>query len=186
MDLASYVFKPKHGPELAIKVIEAFCDDFLHYQHEGFYLHWRSSESAKADGTIKYRPLPDGFLEFTIETESGNMEAWTEACYDDRELEASDLTDSFFALLSKDFWHEADGKPEYHFYERELCELVSDLSDDDSRIVSFGSGRKAWVRGNKTEKNRYETIDLLDYAMTAPIVKEKQSNPQGKQLQLAL
>ena len=159
MDLASYVFKPRCGSELAMKVIEAFCDDFLHYQHEGFYLHWRSSESAKADGTIKYRPIPDGFVEFTIETESGNMEAWTEACYD------------------------TDGKPDYHFYERELCEIVSDLSDDDSRIVSFGSGRKAWVRGSKAEKNRYETIDLLDYAMTVPIVKEK---PEGEQLQLTL
>ncbi len=183
MDLASYIFKPRHGPELAMKVIERFCDDFLHYQHEGFYLHWRSSEDAKADGTIKYRPIPDGFVEFTIETESGNMESWSETCYEDRELEASDLTDSFYALLSKDFWYEHDGKPEYHFYERELCELVSDLSDDESRIVSFGSGRKAWVRGAASEKKRFEMIDLLDYALTVPIVKEK---PQGTQLELTL
>jgi len=182
MDLASYVFKPRHGPELAMKVIERFCDDFLHYQHEGFYLHWRSSESAKADGSIKYRSIPDGYVEFTIETESGNMEAWTEACYEDRELEASDMTDSFFALLSKDFWYEHDGKPEYHFYERELCELVSDLSDDDSRVVSFGSGRKAWVRGTASENKGFEIIDLLDHALTVPIVKEK---PQGTQLEFA-
>ena len=184
MDLASYVFKPRCGSELAMKVIEAFCDDFLHYQHDGFYLHWRSYESAKADGTIKHRPLPEGFVEFEIETESGNMEAWTECCYDERELEASDLTDSFFELLSEDFWYTTDdGVTEYHFYERELCELVADLSDDDSRIVSFGSGRKAWVRGSKTEKNRYEMIDMLDYALTVPIVKEK---PQGEQLKLTL
>jgi hypothetical protein len=184
MDLASYIFKPRHGPELAMKVIERFCDDFLHYQHEGFYLHWRSSEGAKADGTIKYRPLPDGFLEFTVETEGGNMEAWTECCYDERELEASDLTDSFFALLSEDFWYTTDdGVTEYHFYERDLSELVSDLSDDDSRIVSFGTGRKAWVRGSKAEEKTYQTIDLLDYAMTVPIVNRK---PQGEQLQLTL
>ena len=181
MDLASYIFKPRHGPELAMKVIERFCDDFLHYEHEGFYLHWRSSESAKADGTIKYRPLPDGYVEFTIETEGGNMEAWTECCYDERELEASDLTDSFFALLSKDFWYETDGKPEYHFYERELAEIVACLASDDSRVVSFGAGRTVWLRGSKAENNRYNTVDLLDYALTVPIVKEK---PQGEQLQL--
>ena len=93
------------------------------------------------------------------------------------------MTESFFALLSEDFWYTTDdGETEYHFYERELCELVSDLSDDDSRIVSFGSGRRAWVRGTASENKGFETIDLLDYALTVPIVKEK---PQGEQLKLA-
>ena len=182
-ELASYIFKPKHGPELAMKVVNRFCDDFLHYDHEGFYLHWRTSKSIKASGMGTRRPLPEGFIEFTIETDNGNLEAWSETCYSERELEAEDLTGSFFAILSEDFWYEHDGKPEYHFYERELCELVSALSEDDSRIVSFGTTRQAWVRGTASEKKRFETVDLLDYALTVPIVKEK---PQGMQLELTL
>ena len=183
-ELASYIFKPKHGPELAMKVINRFCDDFLHYDHEGFYLYWRTPKSIKASGVGATRPIPEGFVEFTIETDTGNLEAWSETCYSERELEAGDLTEGFFAILSEDFWYtDEEGKAEYHFYERELAEIVAALSDDDSRVVSFGTTRQAWVRGNKAENNRYETVDLLDYALTVPIVKEK---PQGEQLKLTL
>ena len=183
-ELASYIFKPKHGPELAMKVINRFCDDFLHYDHEGFYLHWRTSKSIKASGMGTRRPLPEGFVEFTIETDAGNLEAWSETCYSERELEAGDLTESFYALLPEDFWYtDEEGKAEYHFYERELAEVVAGLSDDDSRIVSFGAGRQAWVRGTASEKKQFETVDLLDYTLTVPIVKEK---PRGTQLELTL
>ena len=186
-ELASYIFKPKYGTQLAITVIERFCNDFLHWGHEGFYIHWRTAEKAIKNGTQKYRPLPDGWVELNVETDNGNMEAWTESCYDDRELEAGDMTDSFFAMLPQDFWHkDNEGKAEYNFYERELCEIVAALSDDDSRVISFGSGRSVWIRGAASEKNCFHTIDLLDYAMTVPIVKEKQTNPQGRQLQLTL
>ena len=182
-ELASYIFKPKHGPELAMKVIERFCDDFLDYGHEGFYLRWRTAEQARLNGTDKYRPLPEGYVEFAIETENGNLEVFSECCYKERELEASDLTESFFAMLPSDFWYEVDGMPEYHFYERELAEVVAALSDNDSRVISFGCGRSAWVKGSALENNTYKTVDLLDYALTVPIVKEK---PQGTQLELTL
>ena len=36
--LGSYCFKPKHGPEIAEKIIERFVNKFLSYDHEGFYL----------------------------------------------------------------------------------------------------------------------------------------------------
>ena len=184
MELASYIFKPKHSQEIAMKVVERFCNDFLHYEHEGFYLNWRTSKQIEASGTGKYRPLPDGFIEVNIECDGGhcNMEAWTEACWDERRLEASDLTDSFFAILPEDFWYTGeDGKPDYHFYERELAEIVGSLTADDSRVVSFGCGRQAWVRGTKAENGSYSMIDLLDYTLTVPIVNRK---PEGEQLQL--
>lgn len=180
-ELASYIFKPKHGPELAMRIIERFCNDFLNYEDEGFYLHWRSAENAHPS-SLRRRPLSDGYVEFIIETENGNLEAWTECCYSERELEASDLTESFFAMLPSDFWYRIDGKPEYNFYERELADIVGALSDDDSRVVSFGNGRSAWVRGTSLENHKWETIDLLDYVQTVPIVEEKQ---QSKQLRLA-
>tara|TARA_R110000824_G_scaffold100088_2_gene237887 strand:- start:2370 stop:2915 length:546 start_codon:yes stop_codon:yes gene_type:complete len=178
--LASYVFKPKHGVEVAKKVLERFCDDFLHYENEGFYFHWRTPDT-RTHG----RPVPEEHVELIIETENGNLEVWSEVCYEDRELEAKDLTDSFFAVLPSDFWHTGeDGKPDYHFYERELAEVVAALSAENSRVVSFGDGRQAWIMNiDSRGKCRSHTIDLLDYAMTVPIVKER---PQGDQLELTL
>ena len=180
-ELVSYVFKPKDGFEVAKKVLERFCNDFLHYEHEGFYFHWRTPEgSAKS-----HRPVPEGHIEFLIETESGNMEVWTETCFEDRFLDASDLTESFFAVLPPHFWYTQDDKPEYHFYERELSEVVAALSAVDSRVVSFGGGRTAWAMDINSEgKSRTQTVDLLDYVLTVPIVKE--NKPQTKQLALSL
>ena len=157
--LASYVFKPKHGVEVAKKVLERFCDDFLHYENEGFYFHWRTPDT-RTHG----RPVPEEHVELIIETENGN---------------------SFFAVLPSDFWHTGeDGKPDYHFYERELAEVVAALSAENSRVVSFGDGRQAWIMNiDSRGKCRSHTIDLLDYAMTVPIVKER---PQGDQLELTL
>jgi len=187
MQLGSYIFKPKHGADLAIKVIQRFCNDFLHYEHEGIYIHWRTKAKVEANGTGKWRPLPDGFIEMCIEGDDFNLNAWTETCYEERRLDASDLTDSFFALLPQDFWYADDaGKAEYHFYERELCEIISALATDDSRVVTFGGGRSMWVKDKSMENSGYKTIDLLDYALTVPIVKENETNPQGRQLQLTL
>ena len=63
--LASYCFKPKHGPEIAEKIIERFVNKFLSDDHEGFYLHWRRHDPRVrqlgrhrlASGTGK-QPLP--------------------------------------------------------------------------------------------------------------------------------
>ena len=182
--LASYVFKPKHGYQVARKIIQRFCDDFLHYEHEGFYLHWRVAEEVNSHHPRSLRPLPAGYAEFSIEVESPNMDCWSETCYEDRGLTGQELTDDFFALLGDDFWFaNEEGKPDYHFYERELAEVVAALSAENTRLVSFGTTRTAWVMDIDTQgKYRSNTIDLLDYALTVPTVKK---TPQGEQLKLA-
>ena len=184
--LASYIFKPKHGHEVATKIIQGFCDGFLLYESDGFYLNWRTPKSsARAYESSNHRHLPEGYIEFEIETDGSHIDSWSEACYDDRSLTAQDMTENFFVLLGDDFWDcDEDGKKLHNFHERELSELVCALSTEDSRTVSFGGGRTAWIGERKNGKNKYKSVDLLDYALTVPIVKE--SATQDNQLALAL
>ena len=64
--LGSYIFKPKHGIEVAGKIIERFARDHLHWGDAGCHVYWTSEHSRKN--------LPEGYIEFHIETEGGNIE----------------------------------------------------------------------------------------------------------------
>ena len=167
--LGSYCFKPKHGAEIAEKIIERFVDKFLNYDDEGFYLHWR-----RHDPRRRYRNVPEGWVEFYIDTENGNLEAFSETCYWEEELDAQDLTEHFFALLGEDFWAaDDDGKPIISFYERELFEVVCALASPGTRVVSFDE-RMAFVHEVNPDDSQGETqhIDLLDYALTVDLKKK--------------
>jgi hypothetical protein len=180
--LASYCFKPKCGPEIAYKIIERFCDKFLSYDHEGFYLYWRKHEPNRL-----HRPVPEGWVEFYVDTDNGNLEAYSETCYWEEEVDGCDLTEHFFAMLGEDFWHkDDDGETFYSMYERELFEIVQALSAEDSRTIAWGGDRTAYISyKDETGERAVKHLDMLDFAMTVPIVKEEQTNPQGRQLQLA-
>ena len=165
--LTSYIFKPEHGHEIATKIIERFCNDFLYYSHEGFYLNWRTS-GPSGHGR---QNLPEGYIEFWIETENGNMEAWTETCFNEEPLTAHDLTDGLFVLLGEDFWHEDDsGKTMYTFEERELCEIINHLAEDDTRVIALGSGKEAFVSYQSSARGRgFKTIDTSDFLFNVHI-----------------
>ena len=157
-NLASYCFKPKHGAAIAKKIVEHFCNKFLSYDHEGFYLHWREH-----DPTMKYRTVPKGWLEFYVDTDNGNMDAFSEICYCEEEVDGYDMTEKFFAVLGEDFWYEDDdGSVVYTMYERELFEVVAALSKDDSRVVAWGGDRTAYISyENKHGLRGVEHLDLL-------------------------
>ena len=58
------------------------------------------------------------------------------------------------------------------------------LAEPDSRMVSFAAGRTAFVSEINAEgRGHCEHVDLLDYTLSVPIVKEK---PHGEQLKLTL
>tara|TARA_A100001515_G_scaffold11659_5_gene9136 strand:+ start:4396 stop:4947 length:552 start_codon:yes stop_codon:yes gene_type:complete len=172
-NLSAYCFKPKHGIEMARKIIEHFCNDFLDYAHEGFYLYWREH-----DPRLKHRTLPEGWVEFYVDTDCGNLEAWSEVCYQEREVEAYDMTEKFFVLLGEDFWHEDDdGQLQYTMYERELFELVIALSEEGSRSIAWGGDRTTYVSYTNDKGERgTEHVDMLEYVLTTPI---KNENKKG-------
>lgn len=173
--LASYCFKPKHGVDVATKIIEHFCDKFLNYSHEGFYLHWRGH-----DQSVKHRPLPEGWVEFYIDTDNGNLEAWSEMCFWEEEVDGHDLTEKFFALLGDDFWWEDNyGVKQYTMYERELFEVVAALCEDNSRVIAWGPDRTTYIsyQNHKGERG-VKHLDMLEYAMTVPLDDEEKDDRQ--------
>ena len=172
--LSSYCFKPKHGPEVAKKIIEHFCDKFLSYEHEGFYLYWREH-----DPNIKHRAVPEGWVEFYVDTDNGNLEAWSETCFWEEEVDGHDLTEHFFAMLGDDFWDkDENGSVNYTMYERELFEIVTALSVGGSRAIAWGGDRTAFISYvNEQGERGVKHMDLLSYAMTAPIETENKKGP---------
>jgi len=179
--LTSYIFKPKHGKELAKIVIEVFCNDFLNYADCGNYLWWRDP----VPGSVA--PLPEGYVEFHIENDyNSEPDSFSESCYLDTEITAQQMADDMYVLLNKDFWYpdHENGGLLFNFEDRELCEVIIALADPSSRVVSFGSDRRAFVSEVNSEGVGYhKNVDLLDYALSVPIVEEK---PQGEQLKLTL
>jgi hypothetical protein len=178
MSLTSYIFKPKHGAEVSKKVIQAFCSDFLSFGVEGLYLWWRDPLPSGRHS------VPEGYLEFHVDQE-GPVEYFSEACHHDAELTASQLAEDLYILLGDDFWYDdlASGGKSYTFEDRELSEIVEALCEPGSRMVSFGSGREVYaVDINSDGKYSRKHVDMLDYALTVPIVKESQQ----EQLQLTL
>ena len=179
--ITSYIFKPKHGKELAKKVIEAFCNDFLNYEDCGNYLWWRDPVPASPV------PLPEGYVEFHIENDyNSDPDSFSESCHFDTEITAQQMADDMYVLLNKDFWYpdHENGGLLFNFEDRELCEVIVALADPSSRVVSFGSDRRVFVSEVNSEGVGYHKhVDLLDYALSVPIVEEK---PQGEQLKLTL
>ena len=173
--LSSYCFKPKCGPEIAEKVIERFVNKFLSYDHEGFYLYWRKHEPSQL-----HRPVPEGWVEFYVDTDNGNLEAYSETCYWEEEVDGRDLTEHFFAVLGEEFWHkDDDGETMYTMYERELFEVVQALSAENSRTIAWGGDRTVFISyedgtGHRATKH----LDMLDYAMTTPLDNDKKDDKQ--------
>ena len=177
--LTSYIFKPKYGLEVSKKIIEAFCSDYLGFATEGLYLWWRPETGGRLC-------TPEGYVELHIDSENG-FQHFTETCYHGEELTASQLADDLYILLGDEFWYddiESGGKL-YNLEDRELSEIVEALCATDSRMVSFGSGREVYtVDINSEGKNHRKHVDMLEYALALPIVKESQQ--QVEQLQLSL
>ena len=58
-------------------------------------------------------------------------------------------------------------------YERELFEIVTALSADDSRAIAWGGDRTAYISYvNEKGERGVQHMDLLEHAMTAPIETE--------------
>ena len=164
--IVNYVFKPKHGTQLARKIIGSFVNKYLLYEEHGFYLHWR--EKRHVD------PLPEGYVEFTIESDDGNMEYFTETGFGQGDITSGNLTDDFFAMLDDSFWEkDSDGNIYYSFEDRELMEVVMALSADGSRVISTGADTAGWGGCQKDDGGwTVNRIDITNYLLNAPIKKE--------------
>jgi len=160
--LGSYIFKPRHSEEVAGKIIERFVRDYLQWEEAGAYVYWTSPRSR--------RNLPEGYVEFYIDSDQPDFEVYSETCFEEAELSAEELTNSLFILLGETFWHNDDeGNPVYTFEDRELGELVNHLAEDGSRVISHGAGKEAWVSERNSSGWACKTIDTSDFLFNVPI-----------------
>jgi len=167
--LGSYIFKPKHGPDVTGKIIERFVRDHLHWDDAGCHVYWTSEHSRKN--------LPEGYIEFHIEAEEGgNIEMFSETCFQDEELSGEDLTGGLFILLGEDFWYKDDsGKTIYTFEDRELAEIVSHLTEDGTRCIATTPGKEAYVSyqyQSSAPQRGFKTIDTSDFLLNVHIENE--------------
>jgi hypothetical protein len=157
MEFGNFVFKPKNR-ELAVKVISHFCNKFLGWEDCGTW----------ADFSPVDKDEPEGYILLAINSESFDAESFTECCYIDEPVDAEDLTEHMFVLLDEEGFFdcpdEEDGKL-YSLEDRELSEVVSALSQNSSRVLSFW-GTHVWLT-DKDEKgnSRSKTESLIDYAL---------------------
>ena len=177
--IVNYVFKPKHGTQLARKIIGSFVNKYLLYEEHGFYLYWR--EKRHVD------PLPEGYVEFTIESDDGNMEYFTETCFGQGDITSGNLTDDFFAMLDDSFWEkDSDGNIYYSFEDRELMEVVMALAADGSRVVSTDAHTASWVGHQEANGEwKVDRIDTTSHLLNVPLeAVEKEKILQKKQMNL--
>jgi len=173
--LGSYIFKPRHGEEVAGRIIERFVRDYLQWDEAAAGVYWTSPRARKN--------LPAGYVEFHIESDQPDFEIYSESCYRAEELSAEELTEGLFILLGETFWHDDDeGNPLYTFEDRELCEIVNHLAEDGSRVISYGAGKEAWVSERNSSGWACKTIDTSDFLFNVPI----DFSEKDKQLTLPL
>ena len=158
--LGSYIFKPRYDAMLSEKIINGFLNDFCDYENAGFYTYWHNAT----------KDLPSGYVQFSIETDNGDLEQYSEMSFEDTELTAEQLTRDMYVLLGQDFWHkDDDDNTIYSFEERELCEVVSCLAVPDSRVISSsGDAQYAHVR-EATADCGWKRVSTVDFLLNAPL-----------------
>tara|TARA_R100001163_G_scaffold59760_1_gene48668 strand:- start:4198 stop:4668 length:471 start_codon:yes stop_codon:yes gene_type:complete len=119
-----FIFKPQH-PQIAEKIIENFTSK------------WLSWDECSAYSRMISKDCPDGYYRVEIEVE-GIAQEYTEACWQNAPLTASDLADDMFIVLHEQGFFECDeeGEPIFSFEDRELCEVITALAENSSRIIS--------------------------------------------------
>ena len=129
--LGTIIFKPKYDIGITRGIIEKFTQEWLRWEDTGAYIAWSNDRHYQTTE----RRLPEGYFRIDIEMDSGCLEDFTEICWCEETISAAHLTDDMFILLVEEGFFE--DPEDYHFYERELTEVLSTLSANDSRLLSF-------------------------------------------------
>ena len=130
--LGTYAFKPKYDIHITRRIIDTFTQEWLGWDQSGAHIYWHERV------LHGHNKLPEGYIKFDIEMETGDMESFSEICWHEDPVSAEHLTNDMFILLAESGFFD-DG--EYHFHERELTEVISALSANESRIVTFWADR---------------------------------------------
>tara|TARA_Y100000310_G_C20138483_1_gene559154 strand:- start:50 stop:559 length:510 start_codon:yes stop_codon:yes gene_type:complete len=159
MELGNFVFKPKNR-KLAVKVISHFCNKFLGWEDCGVWAAFSPVDKNE----------PEGYIIMTFDSENVDTERFTECCFTEEPVDAEDLTEHMFVLLDEEGFFDCPGEENGKFYsleDRELSEVVSALSQNSSRVISFWSTHVFLTDKDEKGDTRSRRESLIDYALNA-------------------
>jgi hypothetical protein len=151
----SYIFYPKYGYEIVMKVLTCFINEFLCWHDNGF--EWGLSKCQDHEGWMVLEAYP----------EDGNTEYFTETCFTEDSLTARQLTDSMMILLTENgtAYKSDDDIDGYALYETEITEVLAALSKTGTRIYSPYSDKvwsfKAGMPLAEQDSKRQSILDLV-------------------------
>jgi hypothetical protein len=159
-NLGTYVFKPKYDIHITQRIIDTFTQEWLGWNHSGAHIYWH-------DRVLHgHRELPEGYIKFDIEMECGSMEDFSETCWHEDPVSAEHLTNDLFVLLIESGFFD-DG--EYHFLDRELTEVISALSANESRLLAFWADRCLVMDIDKRGVTNTKQQDMSSLMLTVEI-----------------
>ena len=153
----SYIFHPKYGLDIINKVLTCFIDEFLDWRGNGYAWH------------VTKCPDHEGWVVLEAYPEDGNTDCFSETCYTEESLTASQLTDSMMVLLvENDVAYESDDDVKgYALYETEISEVLAALSKTDTRVYSpYGDKVWSFKVGDTSVGKDSKRVSLLDYLLT--------------------
>jgi hypothetical protein len=153
----SYIFHPKYGHEIVMKVIACFVDEFLEWRQNGF--SWHLNKCVDHKGWVVLEAYP----------EDDSSQCFTETCFSEDPLTASQLADSMMVLLTEDeVAYESSNIAEGHIlYEAELSAVLGALSKAGTRVYSpYGDKVWSFKVGDTSVGKDSKRVSILGHLLT--------------------
>ena len=154
-----WFFYPKYGPDIIQKVVSCFVNEYLSWEHNGYY--WSIDMIPNRAGWFRLSVSPDG-----------NTDYYTETCFMEEAISGKDLTENMLVLLTGENGcaHEYDpGLAENTDWTlEEVCidEVLSCLSAEGTHVYA-PCGDKLWMRSVDTGK--HQMMDMMDFILTRKV-----------------
>jgi hypothetical protein len=172
MSLCTFIFKPKHDIELAIKPINSFVQNFLYWEDSG--VDWDIRPVEDREGWYKLYAYQEG---------EGN-DGFTECCWNEEEITPKQLTEDMMVLLVEagicNEHKEEEIGTWYNLLDVELSQVISAVSEDDSYVYS-PSEDQLWFYHVKT--GHASKVSMVDFILSQTI---PEAEAEKKQLSLEL
>ena len=155
---SDWFFYPKYGLDIVQKVVSCFVNEYLSWNHNGYY--WNIDKLPNRDGWFRLSVHPDG-----------NTDYYTETCFTEDAISGKDLTENMLILLTGENGCAQLYDPDipgngWCLEEASVDEVLTCLSAEGTHIYA-PCGEKLWMRSVDTGK--HEMMDMLDFILTRKV-----------------
>jgi len=156
---SDWFFYPKYGTDIVDKVVSCFVNEYLNWNHNGYY--WSIDKMPNRPGWFHLYAHPDG-----------NTDYYTETCFTEDAISGKDLTDNMLILLTGEngcasqYDLDDPDNNDWCLEEASVDEVLMCLSAKGTHIYA-PCGEKLWMRSVDTGK--HEMMDMLDFILTRKV-----------------